>query len=207
MSRNTTAGNEIEHVIAKVFKKLTASLDPYNTNKIRNTYIFKSFEDIAIEAILYAMKNSKINWSDLASAEEHLFYSARKVSSWVISKELLKVKNSIVQYTFDSTVKGEENATQNWADSKHSLEEFNATKKNDELLAVARYALENLDSFLQSKGVSARNIAIYKAWELNKTPTDEVKEKYSITTSNLYRIVCIINAILHRHGRELIKAA
>ena len=97
MSRNTTAGNEIEHVIAKVFKKLTASLDPYNTNKIRNTYIFKSFEDIAIEAILYAMKNSKINWSDLASAEEHLFYSARKVSSWVISKELLKVKNSIVR--------------------------------------------------------------------------------------------------------------
>lgn len=205
MNRTTT--NEIEIVIAKVFKKLTASLDPQKCYRLRNAYIFKSFEDIAIEAILYAMKNSKINWDDITSAEQHLYFSAKKSSNWFIHKEFDKAKNSIVQYSFDNTSQGGEEPTQNWIDSNYSFDEYNATQKSNELLAIGRHALNNLDAFLQSKGISKRDINVYKTWELNKAPTEEVKKKFNITTNNLYRIVCIINATLQRHGHELLKAA
>ena len=53
----------------------------------------------------------------------------------------------------------------------------------------------------------SNDIDIYKSWELYNVPTAIVTKKYKISTSNLHKIVCTVNKIISRYGKELLNAA
>ena len=65
--------------------------------------------------------------------------------------------------------------------------------------------LRRLDDFLRKHGVSLRDVEVYKEWELYNVPTDSVCKRHGIKTSNLHKIVCVVNGILRRCGRDLLK--
>jgi hypothetical protein len=199
------AGNNkaIEKTIENALKKLTTYLNG------KTQSIYKAPEDIAIEAILYAIKNNKIDWSNLNSAEKHIFYSGRISSTWIIQSEFRKMKNSLVDFTLNnksSNDNGDE-AKEHWSQIEYSYEKYCSDKKDGEFFNAGRQALNKLDDFLRQKGISERDIAIYKDRVLYNISSIDVRNKYNISASNLYKIVCIINAILSRDGRELLHAA
>lgn len=191
-----------EKAIAAVLGKLCG------TSKGRTLIFSKTYDDIALEAISYAANNKGIDWAD-ADAEQHLYYTAKKVSGWMASKEKEKAKRS----PFHLILKGKndgDDENQDFLDkvaTKHSLEEYKIKQGRTASFALGRDMLGRLNAFLANKGVSKRNIAVYKDWELYKKPTDVVCKEYDIKKSNLYKIICTINAILAQHGRALLRAA
>ena len=91
MARNTTNNNHdksLESIIADVWKKLVSFI----STKPKDIHLSKSACDIASEAIVYALKNKKIDWKNKANAKKHLYYSAKKVCSWIIKNERKKVE-------------------------------------------------------------------------------------------------------------------
>ena len=77
----------------------------------------------------------------------------------------------------------------------------------DNFFITGHLALKKLDTFLAKKSVSKRDIDIYKSWELYSVPTAIVTKKYKISTSNLHKIVCTVNKIISRYGKELLDVA
>ena len=71
------------------------------------------------------------------------------------------------------------------------------------MMAMGRAALKKLAHFLSGKGVSKRDIEIFKARDLYSGPTDVVCARHSVTPENLYKIVSVIKSILRKHGRSI----
>jgi hypothetical protein len=204
-TKNNYLNKTLENTIAEVWHKLVLSV----ADQIKNNDLSKTPCDIVSESISYALKNKKIDWNNKTNAKKHLYYSAKKVCSWIIKNESKKVKRSRVKYTLDTYAKNEEgeSVTGSWLISKYSHDEYWKNHAIDNFFITGHLALKKLDSFLAEKGVSERDIGIYKSWELYSVPTAIVTEKYKISTSNLHKIVCTVNKIISRYGRELLNAA
>ena len=202
---NQKALTNFESIVEKTWNRLVLSI----SKKIKNYNLSKTSYDIASEAISYALKNKNIDWNNLATAEKHLYYSAKKNSSWFIKKEVNNVQSSKVKYNLDSYNENKEGelSSENLIISHYSYEEYSKNLEDDEFLSTGHLALKKLDTFLAKKSVSKRDIDIYKSWELYSVPTAIVTEKYKISTSNLHKIVCTVNKIISRYGRELLNAA
>ena len=204
-TKNNNLNKTLENTIAEVWHKLVLSI----ANQIKNNDLSKTPCDIVSESISYALKNKKIDWENKANAKKHLYYSAKKVCSWIIKNERKKVERSRVKYTLDTYTKNEEggSVTDSWLISKYSHDEYWKKHAIDNFFITGHLALKKLDTFLAKKSVSKRDIDIYKSWELYSVPTAIVTEKYKISTSNLHKIVCTVNKIISRYGRELLNAA
>jgi hypothetical protein len=204
-TKNNNLNKTLENTIAEIWHKLVLSV----ANQIKNDDLSKTPCDIVSESISYALKNKKIDWSNKTNAEKHLYYSAKKNCSWIIKNERKKVERSRVKYTLDTYTKNEEgeSVTDSWLISKYSHDEYCERYSIDNLFITGHQALKKLDTFLAKKNVSNRDVDIYKSWELYNVPTAIVTEKYKISTSNLHKIVCTVNKIISRYGKELLNAA
>ena len=202
---NQKALTNFESIVEKTWNRLVLSI----SKKIKNYNLSKTSYDIASEAISYALKNKNIDWNNFATAEKHLYYSAKKNSSWFIKKEVNNVQSSKVKYNLDSYNENKEGelSSENLIISHYSYEEYSKNLEDDEFLSTGHLALKKLDTFLAKKSVSKRDIDIYKSWELYSVPTAIVTKKYKISTSNLHKIVCTVNKIISRYGKELLDAA
>lgn len=204
-TKNNTLNKTLENTITEVWHKLVLSV----ANQIKNDDLSKTPCDIVSESISYALKNKKIDWSNKTNAEKHFYYSAKKNCSWIIKNERKKVERSTVKYTLDTYTKNEEgeSVTDSWLISKYSHDEYCERYSIDNFFITGHQALKKLDTFLAKKNVSNRDIDIYKSWELYNVPTAIVTEKYKISTSNLHKIVCTVNKIISRYGKELLDVA
>ena len=189
-------------VIARVWAK-THHLVKY---KIRGLCLSMAAEDIAAEAIEYALK--KIKWEDIPKLGERLFRTARKVAGWIICREIKKARNSIMSFDLDTREVNEDGEEQELskAETDYSEELHRAEQVQKETTAQGLAALAQLEDFLSAHGVSKRDIAIFKDWYLYNIPTDVVCRKHQVTQTNLHRIVCLVKQILRTHGHSLIAA-
>lgn len=196
---STISNNTINRVWAK-----TVRLIAYKTYGLD---LSKTASDIAAEAVEYALKDKKTAWDDTPSSEKHLFSLARKVARWFICKEIEKARRAPVSYDLDSPEEGldGEPLEISSAEASYVLECYHEAKRHAEMMALARMALSRLDDFLARNGVSSRDISIYKDRALYSMQTENVCRKYSIKPSNLYKIVCVVNGILARKGRALVR--
>jgi len=196
---STISNNTINRVWAK-----TVRLIAYKTYGLD---LSKAAGDIAAEAVEYALKDKSATWDDTSSSENHLFRVAKKVAKWFICKEIDKAKRAPVSYDLDSPeeeIDGEPLEISR-AEAKYVMGRRDEAKRHAEMMALGRLALSRLDDFLGNNGVSSRDIGIYKDRALFGTQTDNVCRKYSIKPSNLYKIVCVVNGILARKGRALVR--
>ena len=195
-------GSDPERVVARVIAKLTHHVG----HKIHGLCLSMAAEDIAAEAIEYALK--AIKWEDVPKLEKRLFRTARKVAGWIICREIKKAQNSIVSFGLDIREVNEDGEEQELskAETDYSEELHRAEQVQKETMAKGRSALAKLDDFRKIHGVSARDIAIFKDWYLYNIPTDVVCRKHQITQTNLHRIVCLVKQILRTDGPLLIAA-
>lgn len=179
----------------------------YTTYKTYGLDLSKTAEDIAAEAIEYALKNKDVTWDDTAASHKHLSASAKKVAMWTIRKEIQKIKRAKVSYELDTLAEeaDEKSLEISKAESDHVKMLHHEKREHDEMKEIGRLALSRLDGFLARKGVSPRDICIYKDRALYTMPTDIVCKKHSIKPSNLYKIVSVINSILATKGHTLIR--
>ena len=178
----------------------------YVAYKIHGLDLSKAAEDIATEAIEFALKNKKVTWDDTPASEKHLVATARKVAKWTICKEIKKAKRALVSYKLDSLEKevdGESHEISK-AEADHLTKLYHEEEGYRDAMEMGRVALSKLPAFLIEKGVSKRDICIYKEWDLYKRQTDVVCGKYGVTPSNLHRIVCVVKRIITAYGRALV---
>lgn len=196
---STISDSTINRVWAK-----TVRLIAYKTYGLD---LSKAAGDIVAEAIEYALKDKSVTWDDTSSSENHLFRVAKKVAKWFICKEIDKAKRAPVSYELDSPEEGidGEPLEISMAETNYALGCYHEARRHAEMMAQGRLALSRLDGFLKNNGVSSRDIGIYKDRALFGTQTDNVCRKYSIKPSNLYKIVCVVNGILARKGRALVR--
>ena len=178
----------------------------YVTYRIHGLDLSKKAEDITAEAIDYALKNKRVTWDDTPASEKHLVAAAKKVAKWIIYKGIQKGKRSPISYTLDMPEewKDGEPLEISRAESKHLVALYHAEERYKSAMEMGRLALSRLDGFLARKGVSSRDIRIFKDRVLYFLPTDVVCKKYSISPSNLYKIVCVIKGILGTQGHALV---
>ena len=175
----------------------------YKTNGLN---LSKTAEDIAAETIEYVIKNKNVTWEDTPTSEKRLAAVARKVAKWHICKEIKKRKHAIVSYELDAPTEGidVEPLEISKLESDYIKELHYEAQGNTDMKEIGRLALSRLDGFLAKKGVSSRDIRIYKDRTLYMMSTDVACKKHSINPSNLYRIVSVINGILATGGRTLV---
>ena len=195
----TISNNTINRVWKKIVKDIA-----YKTHGLD---LLKPTGDIAAEAIEFALKDKRVTWDDTSSSEKHLFCVAKKVAKWCICKEIKKAKRAIVSYTLDIPEDGKdgERLDNTKAESNYLGKLFHAEECRKEMMELGRLALSRLDGFLARKGVSEREIRIFKDRVLLEMQCDDVCRKYSIKPSNLYKIVCVVNGILATKGRALVR--
>lgn len=191
-----------ERVVARVIAKVTHHVE----YKIHGLCLSMAAEDIAAEAIEYALK--AIKWEDVPKLEKRLFRTARKVAGWIICREIKKARNSIVSFDLDTREVNEDGEEQELskAETDYSEELYCAEQVQKETMAKGRSAHAQLDDFLKTRGVSERDIAIFKDWYLYNVPTKVVCRKYQISQTNLHRIVCLVKQILRTDGHSLVAA-
>ena len=196
---STISDNTINRVWAK-----TVRLIAYKTYGLD---LSKAAGDIVAEAIEYALKDKSVTWDDTSSSENHLFRVAKKVAKWFICKEIEKTKRALISYELDSSEEGidGEPLEISRAESTCVMGRYYERQRYVEMMAKGRLALSRLDDFLARNGVSSRDISIYKDRALYSMQTENVCRKYSIKPSNLYKIVCVVNGILARKGRALVR--
>ena len=131
---------------------------------------------------------------------------ARLIARWRIQQAIQKASKMPECDSMDCTLEDEDGTPQehSTAEIEYVMHRYYAEKRHDEMMAQGRLALSRLDAFLSGKGVSKRDIKIYKARSLYDAPTDLVCARYGISRTNLYKIVCVINGILSRYGRSLV---
>lgn len=175
--------------------------------RISDSICGKTAEDFAAEAIEYALRDMRIDWTDTKSAKERLYRTARKVAKWRIGAAFKKAQHAIISFdldTLETTLDGDELEVSP-AEALVAEEKHRAYTQYKEMKAMGRSALRRLDDFLHKHGVSLRDVEVYKEWELYNVPTDSVCKRHGIKTSNLHKIVCVVNGILRRCGRDLLK--
>lgn len=167
----------------------------------------KTADDIAAEAIEFALKDKRVTWDDSAAAEKHLICVAKKVAKWCICKEIKKAKRAIISYELDIPEKGNdgEQPENHKAEVNYVMKQYREDQGHKKMMELGRLALSRLDCFLSGKGVSKRDIRIYKDRALYGMPTDDACMKHSVMPSNLYKIVCVVNSILATKGRALVR--
>lgn len=191
-----------ERVVARVIAKVTHHVE----YKIHGLWLLMAAEDIAIEAIEYALR--VIELADVLESEDRLFRTARKVAGWIICREIKKARNSIVSFDLDTREVNEDGEEQELskAENDYSGEHYREEQAQKEKIAKGRSAHAQLDDFLKTRGVSERDIAIFKDWYLYNVPTKVVCRKYQISQTNLHRIVCLVKQILRTDGHSLVAA-
>lgn len=202
MTKTTDTSKVNEKWIDSTWRKLTKEI----AYKTYNMDLPMSAADIAAKAITYAITPALEGKGEFPSSEEHLMRRARMVAKWEILKALQKASRSPECCSFDCVLEDEDGEPQEHssAEVKSVMENYHADKRRNEMLAQGRLALRRLDDFLHRKGISRRDIEIYKARSLYQKPTDLVCSWYDISSSNLYKIVCVVNRILSRYGRVLV---
>ena len=200
------ANKKHEHDNARIIARVWAKTHHLVKYKIRGLCLSMAAEDIAAEAIEYALK--AIKWKDVPKLEKRLFRTARKVAGWIICREIKKARNSIMSFDLDTREVNEDGEEQELskAETDYSEELHRAEQAQNEKMAKGRAAFAQLDDFLKTRGVSERDIAIFKDWYLYNIPTDVVCRKHQITQTNLHRIVCLVKQILRTDGPLLIAA-
>ena len=193
-----------KHEILK-FQKLSKKINGWLQKCSRA--IVKSGEEIAIEAIEYALNPGLNGTGDYPKNKEHLFRTAKRFAKFAFLNEIKKAKK--VAFSLDDHKNADEGEVSEVGsvEAQCAITKYNAEKQHKDPMELGRHALRLLDDFLLKKGVSPRDISVYKAWELYKTPTKTVSEKYEISSNNLHKIVSTINQILSCNGRELLDAA
>ena len=201
MTKNHTNNEFNEAWIRSVLTKLTSEV-AYRTY---NLNLPLTAEDIASKAIAYALKPMMDGTGMFPTSEKHLLSTARKVAKWAII-DAIKKSNKMMEST-DERKEDNDGTDQELShyEVKHLMEQYREDKIRKKMMAKGRSALKKLDAFLTQKGVSKRDIEIYKARDLYKEPTDAVCAKHSVTSENLYKIVSITKSILRKHGRSIIQ--
>ncbi len=202
MKETTDSSKLNEKRVESTLKKLTKWI----AYKTYNADLPASPEDIAVEAITYAIMPALEGKTDFPSSEEHLMRRARLVARWRIQQAIQKAAKDPCRDSMDDAMEDEDGTPQEHsaAEIEYVMHCYYADKHRSEMLDLGRQALDRLDAFLSGKGVSKRDIKIYKARRLYEAPTDLVCARYGISRTNLYKIVCVINGILSRDGRSLV---
>ena len=199
----TTPTKFNEAWIAPAWKKLTEEV-AYKTYSLN---LPLAAADIASRAINYALRPGMEGTGMFPTSEKHLFCIAKKIAKWCICKEIKKAKRAIVSYTLDIPEEGKdgERHDNTKAESDYLGRLFRAEECHKDTMELGRLALSKLDGFLARKGVSKRDIDIFKDRVLFAMPTDVACKKHSINPSNLYKIVSVVKKILATKWRELFR--
>ena len=205
--KNNSSKNR-KHDIGRVIERVWMKTKHHVEYKTHGLDLSKTAEDIAAEAIEFALKDKRITWEDIPSAEVHLFRVARKVAQWRICDEIKKSTKSIVYYELDNCEVNEDGKQQELSkvEVDHVNESYRAEYIHNERMKLGRMALVKLDKFLAARGVSDRDIGIYKGWSLYNMSTDVTCRRYKVTPTNLHKIVCVIKQILRADGPMLLCA-
>lgn len=170
-----------------------------------HTDITKTAEEIANGAIAYALKPGLTGKGPFPSSKEHLFRTARMFAKYAFLDEVKQAKYIAVSFDDHKEDEDGDELEVSPAEAMIAEEKHRAYTQYKEMKAMGRSALRRLDDFLRKHGVSVRDIEVYKEWELYNVPTEAVCKRHGITTSNLHKIVCVVNGILRRCGRNLLK--
>ena len=202
MTTNLTPNTFNEAWIASAWKKLTQEI----AYKTYNMNLPLSAADIASRAITYALKPVMDGTGNFPTSEKHLMCTARKIAKWAII-DAVKKSSKMMEST-DEMTEDDDGTDQELSQYEvtYVLQLYRENKIRSEAMAMGRSALSKLDTFLAMKGVSKRDIEIYKARDLYKEPTDVVCAKHSVTPENLYKIVSVTKSILRKCGRAIINA-
>ena len=202
MTKTPDPNKFTEKWIESTWKKLTKEI-AYRTYSMDLPI---SAEDIAANAITYAIMPALEGTGEFPSSEKHLMRRARQAAKWGILKAIQKACRTPAGSSMDYVPEAEDGATQEHsaAEIEYVMQHYYEKKRHNEMLDRGRLALSRLDAFLSGEGVSKRDIKVYKARSLYEAPTDLVCARYGISRSNLYKIVCVINGILSRVGRSLV---
>ena len=208
MSNINTSNDEQKHDAERIIKRTWVKITHLVEYKTHSLVLARTAEDIAAEAIEYALKDKALTWEDLLSTEAHLFRVARKVAQWRICDEIKKSELSIVSYELGGCEENEEGEQQeiSKAEADYSVRLYREAFAHEIRKEDGRMALSRLDGFLSGKGVSDRDINVFKSWALYNMPTDVACRKYSVTPTNLHKIVCVVRQILRTDGHLLLAA-
>lgn len=203
MTKNLKTNEFNEAWIASAWKKLTREV-AYRTY---NMNLPLTAEDIASRAITYALKPGMEGTGKFPTSEKHLLSTARKIAKWEIIDAIKKYGRMPERESLDEKAENEDgNALDvNPHEAAHMVETYREKENRKEMMAMGRAALKKLAHFLSGKGVSKRDIEIFKARDLYKEPTDAVCAKHSVTPENLYKIVSVIKSLLRKHGRSILQ--
>lgn len=208
MSRITSSNNKKNHNDERIIKRAWAKITHLVERKTHSLALSKTAEDIAAEAIEFAINGKVITWDDLPSAEAHLLRVAKKIANWRICDEIKKAKKTIISYALDDKGENEEREQPELSEAevKYSEKLFRKECEHAAMMEKGRTALAALDAFLSGKGISERDIRIFKNRCLYNMPTDVVCRKHKVTPTNLHKIVSVIKKILRVDGHLLIAA-
>ncbi len=175
-------------------------------SKSRDLAIRKTAADIAAEAVVYALGNRGDGKRHVPTSEEHIIRSAVKTAKWRLRDEIRRLKHEKVLCTLDEREEMEdgESLEQSAAEVSYSMDLYHERLERRENMEKGRKALSKLDKFLSARGVSQRDIAVYKARDIYVESTEDVCRRHSIKPSNVHRIVSIVNAIIVKEGRLLL---
>ena len=201
MTINLTTDKFCNAWIASTWKKLTQEI----AYKTYNKNLPLTAADIASRAITYALKPGMEGTGNFPTSEKHLLCTARKIAQWTII-DAVKKSNKMMEST-DERMEKDDGTDQELShyEVKHIMQQYREDRIRKKMMAMGRSALKKLDAFLTQKGVSKRDIEIYKARDLYKEPTDVVCARHSVTRENLYKIVSVIKSMLRKYGRSIIQ--
>lgn len=203
MIGNLTSNTFNEAWIASAWKKLTKEI-AYKTYDLN---LPLTADDMASRAIIYALKPGLEGTGKFPSSEKHFLYTARKIAKWTIIDAIKKSNKMQECESIDKEMENDDGTVQELSqyEVKYVLEQFHADKNYKEMLEMGKQALGKLDTFLAKRGVSERDIEIYKDRDLYNASADIICAKHSITRENLYKIVSVIKSKLRMHGRSMIQ--
>jgi len=207
MPHINTTNDKQNHDADRIIKHTWEKIVHFVEYKTHWSSLPKTAEDITAEALEFAVRNDKITWNDATSAEVHLLRTAKMAAKWRIYSEIKKARRSLVSYELDNTIESEDGEHQELpkAESDRSVALHHEKRAQEIRKEHGRRAFAKLDGFLSGKGVSNRDICIFKDWFLYKKPTDTLCRKYNITSTNVHKIVCVVKSIIATEGRSLLR--
>ena len=174
--------------------------------RMYSSVIEKTAEEIASSAILYALKPGLTGTGAFPHDKAHLFRTAKKFARFAFLDEVKKAQKAQDLSLDDRRANNEgEEEESSCSEIEFVMHDYRAKKLHGEAMEIGRIALRRLDGFLLKHGVSRRDIAVYKDWKLFNVSTEVVCSRHDIKAGNLYKIVCIVNRILKRNGKDLVK--
>ncbi len=188
--------------VQSVFKDITKLTKWWMYSSV----IEKTAEEIASSAILYALKPGLTGTGAFPNDKAHLFRTAKKFARFAFLDEVKKAQKAQNLSLDDHRANNEGEVEEaSCSEIEFVMHDFRAKRMYGETMEIGRIVLRRLDGFLRKHGVSYRDIEVYKDWALFKVPTEVVCSRHDIKAGNLYKIVCIVNHILERYGKDLIK--